>query len=122
MTQYWLIYVDQATAGEQDAVTEIVKTHSDEWWHQFEQLWIVKGHASDYWKVLIKPVLVGNPRSGVMVFGLPAPQTQPLSYSGPEYHRKMEWLHRLFRFGEYPGGAPEGEEKSPQLPPPTAAP
>jgi hypothetical protein len=70
MDPWFLIILERATDQELEAVQAIAKAHSEDWWHEIENVWIVRGQTATYWLTLITPVIPhGN--SGAFVFRLP---------------------------------------------------
>lgn len=93
MTPFYIIIMERATPEELEAVHEIAKAHAESWWHEVENVWIVKGHRARYWRTLIAPVIpYGN--SGVVVLGLPVtdPRAEASNY-GVDHRARMAWLY-----------------------------
>jgi hypothetical protein len=93
---WFLIVLERATDAELDAVQAIAKVHTDEWWHEIENVWIVRGHDAKYWVTLIKPVIPHGP-SGVMVLKLPdgdAPSSR--SYWAVQGRKRFDWLNKVY--------------------------
>jgi hypothetical protein len=92
----FVLIVDRAVEGELNAVQQIVKANSREWWHQFTNTWIVLDKSPSEWIDLIRPALT-SPESSTLVmelarsdgesprWSLLAPKTKSRQYS--------EWLH-----------------------------
>jgi hypothetical protein len=102
-----LIALSAANNAQRNAVQAIVKAHSESWWHERPDLWIVEGHDPVYWRDLIKPVLGLSPAT-VSVLTLPSPGLRGWAMSNLP-RAQSKWL-----FETYAG--------KPQPPPPAPAP
>jgi hypothetical protein len=65
-----IIILNRANVLQLVVVHQVVKTHSNAWWHNFADVWIVNGGPSRRWVDLISPVLQGT-KARVLVMALP---------------------------------------------------
>jgi hypothetical protein len=69
----YLIALSEGNDPQRDAVQAIVKAHAAVWWHELPDLWVVDGQNPQYWRDLIRPVLLLS-SAAVIVFTLPDAQ------------------------------------------------
>src|SRR4051794_38072363 len=100
----FMILLDQGTDAHRNAIQAIVKAHTDEWWHQFADAWVVLGHDMVYWRDLITPVL-GLSNASVLVFALPPRRGR--GWAGARVaESNVAWLRRPYSLPPEPDPKP----------------
>jgi hypothetical protein len=52
----FLIVLDESGSNLREAVQEMVKQHTEQWWHQMPNVWIVQGDSAKEWRDRILPL------------------------------------------------------------------
>lgn len=89
----FVIVVDDVTSLQRDRIHELVKTNTDDWWHELKDLWIVTGRTAAAWRDLVDPVLKGQ-RSPAVVLKVAAREGGRWATSGA-LPGLSEWFERL---------------------------
>lgn len=87
----FVILADRIGPEKREAIHEVVKQHSEGWWHHFTNVWIVRGHTAKFWRDAV--IGLGTP-SSVLVLNLPAEKDRTWAYAGPKAEERAEWLHK----------------------------
>jgi hypothetical protein len=95
-----IIILDQPTEYDRQAVHEIVKTNSTDWWHHFSDIWIAGGLQEKEWRLLIMEEFSGQ----VLVIALPADRAgrtwsgsfQELANSSDSLGGPFAWLAHVY--------------------------
>ncbi len=91
-----LIALNEANDYQRDAVQAIVTAHTDLWWHEFTDVWIVAAFTPAYWRDLIKPV-IANGRTAVLVVRLsPNDRAGKWASFGPDDSQRMSWFRENY--------------------------
>ncbi|MET0603224.1 MAG: hypothetical protein ABW167_14660 [Baekduia sp.] len=106
-----LVILDGANNLQRDAVQTIVKAHTEVWWHEMPDVWIVDGQTAAYWRDIIMPVL-GLSSAGVVVFRLPDSGLR--SWAASSLGRpKSKWLHEIYSGWPQPPATPPAAALTP---------
>jgi hypothetical protein len=102
MPEGWLLVVAQSIDDTQRTLMhELIKSDSDEWWHGFPDVWMVRGDSAEAWRERLG-VFVPRGPSAVLVFQMPDEGGRAWSARGVK--SGWEWLTE--HYASPRGGAP----------------
>jgi hypothetical protein len=91
--QFFVIIADQIDNTQRAQIQFAVKEGAESWWHEFLDVWIVKGGESTaYWRDLLS-IIVAPGRSAILVLALPEGRKRWASSMGKG---KSDWLHEIY--------------------------
>jgi len=65
--QFFVIVAEHIDNTQRSLIHEQVKKHAEDWWHQFEDVWVVKGDKNaGAWRDLLGP-MVSLPHSSLLI-------------------------------------------------------
>jgi hypothetical protein len=89
---------------ERGQIHQLMKSNSEHWWHQYPDVWIVKGGTSgDFWRDLVIPVLPQRGRGSVLVMKLRG------NWAAFGSHEQFDWLMEML-----PGTVRQDESEAPE--------
>jgi hypothetical protein len=92
-SKFFVIIADQIDNTQRSQIQLAVKGAAESWWHEFLDVWIVKGgESASYWRDLLS-VIVGPGASGLLVLSLPETKKTWSSRMGTG---KTDWLHENY--------------------------
>jgi hypothetical protein len=94
-----LIILDEPTANLREAFQEVVTQHSENWWHQLPDVWIVQGDTPTEWRDRFRPLRTAagaeGQASSIWVFELPA-EGRAWAAIGPDGAARSDWLYKYY--------------------------
>jgi hypothetical protein len=96
----YIIILDDATPSLREGVQDLIKQHTENWWHRLPDVWIVEGGgAPSAWRDRIRPLLVaaGAETTSALVLRLPeADGIRGWASYGPGGKERMKWLRENY--------------------------
>ncbi|GAA4578645.1 hypothetical protein GCM10023176_54970 [Micromonospora coerulea] len=71
MTDFYLVVADQIDNTQRTQIQHVIREHAESWWHEFLDVWIVKGGESlSFWLKELRAIVPVKP-SGILILKLP---------------------------------------------------
>jgi hypothetical protein len=100
---------DNISEEERSRIHRSVKEKTEDWWHQFPNVWIVSGQRATFWRDLAKAGLASDSAGRILVLRLPTTQR---SWASTGKQMGAAWLHANYagKPGDAESSAPSREK------------